>query len=315
MPAPLLSVCMPTYNYGRFISQAIASVEAQRDEAVELVVLDGGSTDDTETIVRQWTARWPAVRYVRQAERGGIDADLARSVELARGEYCWLLSADDALEPGALVRIRGAFAAGAVLVLCNRLWCDRDLQPIAAHAWLERIDDAVFDFSRRQDLERYLGAARSLGALFSFMSCIGFRRAAWTATEPPAPVPCYTHVGRLFTMAQRGGLLACLGEALVRCRSGADSFSAGGLASRLLIDLRGYRQLAQALFPGEEALREAFLGVVLREHPPRRWIRARGEVRDATRWRELAEELARFGVGPARLAYIGAAGRLLRLLR
>lgn len=315
MSTALLSICMPTYNYGRFLSRALESVAAQRDEDVEVVILDGGSTDETERVVAEWQARWPAVRYVRQEARGGIDADLARSVELARGEYCWLLSADDALAEGALQRIRAAFAGGADVVLCNRLWCDARLAPLDRHSWLRLDRDDRFALGTRADLARYLASARSLGALFSFMSCIGFRREAWAAVGPPAAVPCYTHVGRLFALARRGAPLQYLAEAIVLCRGGADSFRASGLAGRLLIDLRGYRALAQVLFGDDAELRRAFLAVVRREHPLRRWVRARGETTGAAQWQEVREELRRYGMSELELALVELGGVAWRGVR
>src|SRR3954462_4614976 len=175
--APLLSVCMPTYTNGRYISEAIDSVLAGAPEAVEVVVLDGGSTDETDHIVSAIERRDARVRYVRQAQRGGIDRDMARVVELARGEFCWLLSADDALAKGALARILSECRAGSDLMLANRMWCDIDLQPIGAHAWLsDAPNDAVYDLADKRVLRDYLSRSRSLGALFSFMSVIGFRR-------------------------------------------------------------------------------------------------------------------------------------------
>src|SRR2546429_1102168 len=99
--SPHLSICIPTYNYGAFIATAIRSVFADRHPEIEIVVLDGGSTDTTKDVVQKLAAGQPFVKYIHQSERGGIDSDLSRCVELASGEYCWLLSADDALVPGA----------------------------------------------------------------------------------------------------------------------------------------------------------------------------------------------------------------------
>ena len=315
MRSPTLSVCIPTYNYGRFIAQAVESVRAQDDPDLEVLVLDGGSADDTPAVVRSLAAAWPALRYVRQEAPGGIDADLARSVELARGDHVWLLSADDALEGGALRRIRVEFAAGRDLVLCNRTWCDKDLVAVAHQSWLHRGVDRVVDLSRVEEALAYFQAARSLGAVFSFMSCIGFLRAAWMNAQPPAAVRCYTHVGRLFAMARGGAQLGYVAAPLVRCRGGIDSFSAAGLAGRLLIDLQGYRALADTLFPADERVRRAFLAIVRREHPFRRWVRARSEAGDSGAWRPLEDELARYGLSSLERFAIRAAGRGLRTLR
>lgn len=317
MPAPKLSFCMPTYNYGRYIGAAIESIRSQELRDVEVVVLDGGSTDDTRAIVERAAAEWPAVRYVRQDTRGGIDADLARSVELASGEYCWLLSADDALQAGAAKRILQEFESGCEILLCNRIWCDSELNPLHAQSWLgSDAHDRVVDLANRLDVLAYLGAAQSLGALFSFMSCIGFRRDAWLRASAEVPaVPCYTHVGRLFAMGRSGARFKYLSAAHVLCRGGTDSFRAGGLAGRLLIDLRGYRELAQALFSDDELCRGAFLAVMRREHPLRQWIGARLETPDRSQWREVEQELTGYRFAPWQLALINALGGGLGLLR
>ena len=309
---------MPTYNYGRYIATALQSIRSQSDARVEVLVLDGGSTDETPAIVRSMAEHWPGLRYVRQDERGGIDADMARSIELARGDYCWLLSADDALQPGAVQRLLQEFERGYDLLLCNRMWCDRELSPLGAHAWLEHPGDASFDFGNRSQALAYFNAARSLGALFSFMSCIGFKRATWMRTQAPAAVPYYTHVGRLFRMAREGAKMRYIAAPLVLCRGGMDSFRAGGFAGRLLIDLRGYRQLAETLFPDDPGAKAAFLAVLRREHPLRRWFDARLQTPDATQWAAVESELRHYGLSRAQLWLVRNGrplGKLLTLMR
>jgi abequosyltransferase len=315
MAAPRLTVCMPTFNYGRYIRTAIDSVRDQGVTGVEVLVLDGGSTDDTREVVERAVAEWPAVRYVPQEERGGIDADLARSVELATGEYCWLLSADDRLEAGALRRILAEFEQGNDILLCDRVWCDAELKPLHPQSWLAgRAADRAVDLSSAAEVLDYLRAAQSLGALFSFMSCIGFKRAAWLRAAAPA-VPCYSHVGRLFAMGRGGARFKYLAAPLVSCRGGADSFRAGGLARRLLIDLRGFRQLADGLFAADAACHAAFLAVMRREHPLRQWIGARLETPDSVLWGEVEQELAAYGFSWLECALASFLGVGLAMLR
>src|SRR5712692_11059007 len=105
MSAPRLSVCIPTYNFGEFINDAIESVREQHVPGTEIVILDGGSTDETQAVVARHQAECPYIRYHFQSVKGGIDADIDRCIQLASGTYCWLLSADDALTAGALSRI------------------------------------------------------------------------------------------------------------------------------------------------------------------------------------------------------------------
>lgn len=310
-----LSVCMPTRNYGAYIGAAIESVLNQIELGVEIVVLDSGSNDNTREIVEGYAARQACVRYFFQQEPGGIDRDMARSVELAAGEHCWLLSADDALAPGALKRILHEFDAGNDLLLANRWWCDARLTPQRRESWLsDEGQDRVVDFSDSGQVLAYLTAARSVGALFSFMSCIGFRREPWLRAAADAALigTHYAHIQRLFAVARSGVKLDYIAAPLVLCRGGSDSFRAGGLAGRLLIDLRGFLAVGRSVFPDSTALQQAFFAVLKREHALRRWARAYSEKPDRELWQDIERLLAVFGYSSLERRLIRGAGALLR---
>jgi abequosyltransferase len=313
-----LSVCMPTYNYGAYIGMALDSVLDQIEPGVEVIVLDSGSKDQTRQVVAERAQRHPALRYEFQSKPGGIDRDMARTVELSSGEYCWLLSADDALVPGALKRIIAAFSSGRQLLLANRWWCDADLMPLRRDAWLEgHGDDEDFNFCNEAVLRSYLDRARSVGALFSFMSCIGFNRAAWlqAGNDTALAGSHYAHVQRLFEIGRQGAVLGYLADPLVYCRGGNDSFRSDGLMSRLLIDLNGFMGLSQALFPTNASLQKAFHGVLKREHPPRRWVRAYSELPDTASWQRVNQLLAAYDYPLWQRTGIRTLGGLWRMLR
>src|SRR3990172_10682313 len=113
MLPPRLSICIPTYNYGEFIGATLTSVADQFTDGLEVVVVDGGSTDCTPEVVRSFEERLPGMRYIRLTTRGGIDRDMAHTVAVATGEYCWLLSSDDVLRPGAIgAGVKGFYGRG-----------------------------------------------------------------------------------------------------------------------------------------------------------------------------------------------------------
>ncbi len=95
---PLVSVVMPAYNAGAYIQQAIDSVLAQDYPAVELIVVDDGSSDDTVARVQAYGDR---VKLLTQANQGSAVAR-NRGLEAARGEYIAFLDSDDVWLPGKL---------------------------------------------------------------------------------------------------------------------------------------------------------------------------------------------------------------------
>jgi glycosyltransferase involved in cell wall biosynthesis len=107
MNTPLATVLIDTYNYGRFIGDAIESVLTQDfpAEEMEVLVVDDGSTDDTAERVRKYGER---VRYLHK-ENGGQASAFNYGIARARGEYVALLDADDYWLPGKLKRVAKAF--------------------------------------------------------------------------------------------------------------------------------------------------------------------------------------------------------------
>src|SRR5215211_4198690 len=103
---PLFTVVIPTYNRAGFIVETINSVLAQTDADFEVVVVDDGSTDDTQNVVRRDFGHVDKVRYVRQAnaERG---AARNRGIREARGQFVIFLDSDDLMRPDHLSALRG----------------------------------------------------------------------------------------------------------------------------------------------------------------------------------------------------------------
>jgi glycosyltransferase involved in cell wall biosynthesis len=105
--APRVSVVIPAYNYAHYLPAAIGSVLAQTHRALECLVVDDGSTDDTRAVVEKFTD--PRVRYVHQPN-AGLAAARNTGLREACHEFIGLLDADDCWEPGFLARVFAEFA-------------------------------------------------------------------------------------------------------------------------------------------------------------------------------------------------------------
>ena len=93
---PMVSVVIPCYNQGAFLRQAIDSVLQQTYPAVDVIVVDDGSTDETGSVVRAYSG----VRHIAQRNLGAAAARNAGLRE-SRGDYLVFLDADDRLLPHA----------------------------------------------------------------------------------------------------------------------------------------------------------------------------------------------------------------------
>lgn len=108
---PRVSIVMPSLNQGRFITQSIESVLAQDEPNIELIVVDGGSTDETLSILKSFGER---VTWISEKDDGQSQA-VNKGWRMARGEILGWLNADDLLAPDASRRAVDALEADATL--------------------------------------------------------------------------------------------------------------------------------------------------------------------------------------------------------
>lgn len=94
---PFVSVVIITYNTGHWVERAIASALGQTFKDIEVIVVDDGSTDDTE---RRLAGR-EDIRYIK-VRNGGVGSARNHGIRVARGEWVALLDSDDAWVPDKL---------------------------------------------------------------------------------------------------------------------------------------------------------------------------------------------------------------------
>ena len=104
---PVVSIVTPSFNQGAFIRQTIDSVLTQDYPHIDYRVTDGGSTDDTVSVLKSYGDR---VRWVSEKDRGQTHA-INKGMADARGEIRAYLNSDDLLRPGAVSRVVEHFRA------------------------------------------------------------------------------------------------------------------------------------------------------------------------------------------------------------
>jgi hypothetical protein len=104
---PKVTVLVTVYNYARHVREALDSLLASRERAWEAVIVDDGSSDDSTTTVLRWIRDHDGVPalFLRHPVNRGLAHARNAAIQFARGEYCFVLDADNAIEPWCFERL------------------------------------------------------------------------------------------------------------------------------------------------------------------------------------------------------------------
>ena len=94
---PLFSIVLPTYNREKHLPRAICSVLAQKFTDFELLIIDDGSKDNTEKLVKKFADKDKRIRYIKNEKNSGVGYSLNKGLNLAKGKYITRLDSDDYL--------------------------------------------------------------------------------------------------------------------------------------------------------------------------------------------------------------------------
>ncbi|MGF9562899.1 glycosyltransferase family 2 protein [Neorhizobium sp. BT27B] len=120
---PRITIVVPSYNQGLFLGDTLKSIVDQQYPNLELIVVDGGSTDSTLEVIRQYESKlaW----WVSEKDTGQASA-INKGFQRSTGDIMAWLNSDDMLAPGALARIHRYFKANlnVQVVYGNRIVID-----------------------------------------------------------------------------------------------------------------------------------------------------------------------------------------------
>jgi glycosyltransferase involved in cell wall biosynthesis len=193
---PVLSICIATYNRAKYISLTLDSIFSQLsglNEDIEIVIVDGASSDNTEEILNNYLINHPQIKYYRLERKGGVDQDYCKAVEYATGTMCWLFTDDDLIKPNSIARVLREIKEGHSLLILNSevmnsnftKKIEKSLLPITSDE-ICHIDeiDKLFDISI---------------TYISFIGCIVIDRQLWLSRlKEPYFGSEFIHVGVLF---------------------------------------------------------------------------------------------------------------------
>lgn len=254
---PLLSFAIPTYNFGKFIGETIKSIiegaATLNDDEYEIVVLDGGSDDDTALVVTELALQHRNVRYERNPVRGGIDRDLNEVAGMVNGTYVWFFSADDLLVNGWDRHIFPLLERQKDIYLVPAELCDYSMRHLRNNPIfsVDNTESIEFHFDGdARSIDAYLKRVNTLEALFSFMSTVIVKNDVWRKLKerPDYFGSCWAHCARLLPSLFQATTIVYVNKYLIKKRGGNDSFMENGFVSRIGIAVNGWGRIILEFF-------------------------------------------------------------------
>lgn len=188
-----LSICIATYGRADFIGDTLKCILAQVPGGVEIVVVDGASPDNTSAVVGQLLTANPCLRYQREGANAGVDRDFDKAVSYARGDYCWLMSDDDLLIPGAVPTVMEWLSDEPDLLVVNAEVRSKDLSVVLKPKQLQISRDVEFVSG---DIENFFVLA---APYLSFIGGVVIRRETWLSRcRQPYYGSLFIHMGVIF---------------------------------------------------------------------------------------------------------------------
>ena len=236
-----ISFVIPTYNFGEFIISTLNSIVDEKYEDIEIIVFDGGSSDNTLQLLENFRTRFPRLKVEVSDQRGNIDIDLNKSILMATGEYVWTLSSDDLLIPGWSKHILNILKNQQPdIMLIPAVHCDIRLNPRRFYPILKDFAKGPLKAIIRtdDDLIGYIRKIRTSEGLFSFCSaCIVNRdKLLHSPSLDEANGTCWRYSARLISiLIDYPCNTVVLDKPYLYKRGDNDSFSKDGLVSRLKI--------------------------------------------------------------------------------
>jgi glycosyltransferase involved in cell wall biosynthesis len=139
-----LSIIIPVYNAEQTIARTIESVITEKSSDIELIIIDGNSTDNTMNVVLKY--KYHINQVVSEPDEGYADA-FNKGISIANGEFIMMLAADDRLLPGAIEKFKNSLNKD------TEVWCGAVIQKMSYGFRLRKSDPNLNTLRTRCSLE------------------------------------------------------------------------------------------------------------------------------------------------------------------
>lgn len=274
---PILSLTIPTYNRAKYLGQLLETVLPQfagiTPDVAEVVISDNASEDGTRELVESFVARGLTIRYVRNEVNKGSDANFLQCLDLARGQYAWVLGDDDLLESHAIQSLLSLLAEDEYdLVYMSSYGFSGTADVSGGPGTIGEETEAALQRGRvRKDkLGRFAEVVtdgeyfvEKVNALIGLISVLLVNKNRLEATaHPPIEQLCNTNLmqtGWLFPLVHRRMRVLYVWERLVAYRQ----FNSGGWGICQVFGVR-LERIARQYFRDEPELAQKLMNGVLR---------------------------------------------------
>ena len=123
-----LSICITTLNRCEHLRETIECIIAQKNEAIELIIQNGGCSDGTDEMMLGYSSRYDFIKYVNPNNKMGLDEGYHQALKKSSGKYCWCIPDDDFIKDGGLLEILNHLNENPDLLLVNVRCFTKDLK-------------------------------------------------------------------------------------------------------------------------------------------------------------------------------------------
>lgn len=154
MQYPLVSICIPTYNGGAYLAEALKSVVSQTYPSIEVVISDDASKDNTLSILQTFIDKTTIPIRVVHHKPNGIGANWNNCIKHAKGVFIKFLFQDDVLHPNCVEELVSVLQSNKQLgmVSCKRTFIIEDPPTEAIERWVAKYKNLQQAFETEEEI-------------------------------------------------------------------------------------------------------------------------------------------------------------------